>query len=385
LAKHIRTFHRSVVIDAELASLDTQRQVTEAQECLEAVAKGNIDHVQRLRLNQKCDFRALSARDGETALHLAVEKGHEQMVRLLRTPDFDLDVNATDLSHNLPLHYAGTAEVADFLLQQDDMHVNDQNSDGKTPLQLAAAAGAADIVACLLDHGADITRCDNQGRSPLSRAAESGDHATVNLLIQGNEAMAENIDWNWHTPVWYAARHGHVDALKILSHPEISHFHLGKNRKSPLDVAVKAGHKPVVDFFINEGRSLNVTHLYCKAAATAAKCGQLQILQAFIQAGAHIDGCPSIFTPEKAPGSTIDELKGIGHSIDPQTRLESLAAAETKTSADYSINHGFTPLQAASWAGREDVVRFLRERRQLVSIQKIQKVKHQSGSPNPLV
>ena len=47
-----------------------------------------------------------------------------------------------------------------MLLQADDIDIDLEDSQGYTPLQRAVMAGRADIVAILLEHGADI----NNGR-----------------------------------------------------------------------------------------------------------------------------------------------------------------------------------------------------------------------------
>jgi ankyrin repeat protein len=47
-----------------------------------------------------------------------------------------------------------------MLLQAEDIYIDEEDSQGNTPLQRAVMAGRADIVAILLEHGADV----NNGR-----------------------------------------------------------------------------------------------------------------------------------------------------------------------------------------------------------------------------
>jgi hypothetical protein len=56
--------------------------------------------------------------------------------------------------------------------------------DDFTPLHRAADKGRANIVAYLLDKGADVNDTDAGGWTPLHRAAQSGDLETVQLLVR---------------------------------------------------------------------------------------------------------------------------------------------------------------------------------------------------------
>jgi ankyrin repeat protein len=73
-----------------------------------------------------------------SALHIAAQKGHGPIVRLL--------------------------------LLQHSMDCNEPDSDGLTPLMHATIGGHADVVASLLSHGARIGKTDHQGRSALHHA-----------------------------------------------------------------------------------------------------------------------------------------------------------------------------------------------------------------------
>jgi ankyrin repeat protein len=55
---------------------------------------------------------------------------------------------------------SGNCEILKMLLQADDIDIDLEDSQGYTPLQRAVMAGRADIVAILLEYGADI----NNGR-----------------------------------------------------------------------------------------------------------------------------------------------------------------------------------------------------------------------------
>ena len=53
---------------------------------------------------------------------------------------------------------------------------------GRTPLHFAAYRGHKDVVQILLDKGADPSRTDNSGCTPLSLAHHLGKNEIVNML-----------------------------------------------------------------------------------------------------------------------------------------------------------------------------------------------------------
>jgi ankyrin repeat protein len=63
--------------------------------------------------------------------------------------------------------------------------VNGVSKIGKTALHYAAAAGHTQVIALLLDHGADPTLKDNQGSTPLDLARAGGKTAAVEALFPG--------------------------------------------------------------------------------------------------------------------------------------------------------------------------------------------------------
>lgn len=55
---------------------------------------------------------------------------------------------------------SGNCEILKMLLQDDEIYIDEKDSAGFTPLQRAVMAGRADMVAVLLEHGADINGRD---------------------------------------------------------------------------------------------------------------------------------------------------------------------------------------------------------------------------------
>jgi len=102
-------------------------------------------------------------KNGETPLHIAVENGHINIVKLLISSK--ADVNVRDKNGDTPLHVAVFTERIDIakLLISKKADVNIGDKDGNTPLHSAVRADRIDIVKLLIFHKADVNVKDKYG------------------------------------------------------------------------------------------------------------------------------------------------------------------------------------------------------------------------------
>jgi ankyrin repeat protein len=66
---------------------------------------------------------------------------------------------------------------------EKDAEIEAKINNGKTPLSCAAQSGSVDVVRYLIDKGAEITTKDNDGNNPLILAARNGHEAVVQILL----------------------------------------------------------------------------------------------------------------------------------------------------------------------------------------------------------
>ncbi|MHC4659911.1 MAG: ankyrin repeat domain-containing protein, partial [Planctomycetota bacterium] len=95
--------------------------------------------------------------------------------------------------------------------------VNARDEDGQTPLHRAALTGRKDVVNLLLAKGADINAGQKSGWTPLHQTAMNSWllHGVAELLIlRGADVHARTIDDI--TPLHAAAAGGHKDTVKLL-------------------------------------------------------------------------------------------------------------------------------------------------------------------------
>lgn len=120
--------------------------------------------------------------DGATALILACQHGHVEVVRLLADAGADRD---------LP------------------------KSDGRTAVSVAAQRGHLEVVTCLCDLGADLNKPQRTGATPLHAAAYGG-HADVAHLLCSRKADRNRVDKDGWTPALFATYMRHNDVARIL-------------------------------------------------------------------------------------------------------------------------------------------------------------------------
>jgi ankyrin repeat protein len=150
----------------------------------EAAAFGRLDRLRTL-LERSPEAANERSRDGFTPLHLAIFGGSLEAVRLLIAHGADVDaVSEHPTIRVRPLGTAafGRSTEAARLLLDAGADVNGRGEGSFTALHSAAASGDQDLVRLLLEHGADATLADLQGRRPADLAETAGATDVADVL-----------------------------------------------------------------------------------------------------------------------------------------------------------------------------------------------------------
>ncbi|KAK7463322.1 hypothetical protein BaRGS_00038123 [Batillaria attramentaria] len=165
---------------------------------------GHVDVV-KLLIEWKCNV-SMAAYNRRTALHLAAERGKQECCELLL--DAGAAIDAQDGLGATPLH------VMQFLISSGaDMERRPNN--GNSLMHLAAAGGSEQCCKELWAHGLNINEQNSDGNTPLFCAVHAKQVKTANFLLKAGCRVDER-GLHGMTALNEAAFIGHVPLLKTL-------------------------------------------------------------------------------------------------------------------------------------------------------------------------
>jgi ankyrin repeat protein len=205
----------------------------------EAAWMGRVDMVDAL-LTRGADPTPTTQRSGRSPVMVAAERGHGDVVRRL-LQDERVDPNARDVYGLTALHAAANNghAAAVIALREDPRTEVDALADGKTPAMFAARRDhVAALKALLLPAGArpmqaataglptppsDLTRLSSSGHSILVQAVAADAVSAVAWLAQRLDGGAINRpDGFGAAPIHHAAMKGNTEVVQaLLRHPDI--------------------------------------------------------------------------------------------------------------------------------------------------------------------
>jgi len=270
---------------------------------------------------------AVSGRDtlGNTALHAAVRWDTQASAETLITAK--TDVNAYNLYGNTPLHDAirlGRFAMETLLVQRganieardaegntalmlasvlgnyrsaehimrSKPDVNTRNNNGETPLIVAVRNERSDLVALLLDNGAQIHAQDAGGNSPFTVALDTSPRMVLSLLEKGRDQVDNEgrspldiailakksaadieritgwvgtrqlslVDKEGRTPLRYAMDADNLVIAKFLTDQGSDVFSIARDGKTPADIALAGGNMEAVRALFG-GKAINARDL----------------------------------------------------------------------------------------------------------------------------
>lgn len=244
---------------------------------------------------------------------------------------------------------------------------------GRPAIVWAAEAGDAAIVDLLLERGAAAEPKGYAGESPLAAAARLGHTAIARRLVAAG-AKPNVLDSSDETPLNRAAEHGDVALAEALLAASAKVSAKGKFSNEPLLTAASHGHGAVVEALIRAGA--NVHAQKGRALVDAAGSGSVEAVRALLAAGVNVAaaGAPALVRAvENGRQAVVALLVDAGVSPDVKTEyrltalmhaaergdmatVDTLIAAGAKLDAKYS---GWTALHFAALGGHKDVARRL--------------------------
>lgn len=284
---------------------------------LAAATKNQITKVQKI-LNASIPVNYADNETLNTALHIAVRKGHVALTEMLL--DRKADVRATNRAGMTPLHSAvlethgPTLKIVPLLVERGaDIEAK---AEGDAPLHTATLAGNVVAFQILLDAGANIKAEDSYGRRIMRRAATLGKADIVKLCLDNGEKMTDRQD----------------------------------EQASLLQLAAANGHLPVVELLLEHGADVNVANQKGRTALIEAVTNrQFEIARSLLDHGADLEATEEY---------QMNALNWAVHAEDADmVRL----LAEHGADVD-AKGHEWTALHAAASDGRTAMVEVLLEK-----------------------
>ncbi|XP_053680164.1 E3 ubiquitin-protein ligase mind-bomb [Anopheles nili] len=200
-------------------------------------------------------------KDGDRAVHHAAFGDEPAVMGLLAKGGADL--NARNKRRQTALHIAvnkGHFNVVKTLLELK-CHPSLQDSEGDTPLHDAISKEHDNMLSLLLDHGADITLTNNNGFNALHHAALKGNPSAMKILLTKTNRLwiVEEKKDDGYTALHLAALNNHVEIAELLVRMGKANMDCQNvNLQTALHLAVERQHVQIVKLLVREGANLNI-------------------------------------------------------------------------------------------------------------------------------
>lgn len=222
-----------------------------------AAINGQLDVIKTL-MSLKLDILNDVDKYGKTPLHYAAEHNYLKTAKFLVEK---CDVNCRDKSGCTPLHlsvYNRCYDIATFLCNIHDVHLNIVNNHNQTPLYLAVSIGSSRLIQLLLGKSVDMNVPDDEGRNIAFLAAINGSLEFLEMFSRYEKFDLFHGDEKGWTVAHYAAQRGYIDMLKFFHNlnPD-SIYQLDNQQRSPMMIACIWDQYRCVEWFINLGKPVN--------------------------------------------------------------------------------------------------------------------------------
>ena len=286
---------------------------------------------------------------GEHPLHFAAQHGHLAAVERILQRDKSL-VLSKDEHNRTPLEvavYSHQLGVASVLVEHGDaknFSIADGNS---TFLHWTAEHGFHKAAQKLVDAGADLSRKDADGRTPLQAAVFNNQLAVADVLV--SEATVEDLPVpEGASPLHWAIENGMIRTVAELIAAGNDVNEADDDGQSPLHVAAYEGNAPITKLLIEHKADVNArgpsgqTPLHA-----AAEVGDTAVAALLLVAGAEAS---------PADNSSYTPLHAAAWNNHPETAMLLL---HLKAQVDARTDDAETPLHKAAWRGHEKVALIL--------------------------
>ncbi|XP_026171807.1 poly [ADP-ribose] polymerase tankyrase-2-like isoform X2 [Mastacembelus armatus] len=333
----------------------------------------------------------------ETVLHCASASPYpkrKQVCELLLRKGANVNAKTKDLL--TPLHLASEKGHNDVIkvLVKHEAKVNAMDHLGQTPLHRAAHSGRLQTCRLLLTAGCDPLLMSLQGHSPsrlgdeslqeilqgvlignsevdrqLLEASRTGDLETVKKLCTVQNVNCRDVEGRQSTPLHFAAGYNRLSVVQFLLHHGADVHAKDKGGLVPLHNACSYGHYEVAELLVLHGAVVNVADLWrFTPLHEAAAKGKYDICKLLLQHGAdparkNRDGNTPLDLVKDSDTDIQDLLRGDAALLDAAkkgclARVKKLCTQDNVNCRDTQGRHS-TPLHLAAGYNNLEVAEYL--------------------------
>lgn len=192
------------------------------------------------------------------ALFKSLSFKHELLISKLFTLNFDPKYK--NVYGNTLLHYLCEIEVSDINLYTTillkEVSVDIRNQYGETPLHLACLYSLEPIVELLIKHNASVNAIATLGKYTVLHEAASGGNIQIIALLLDKGANANFVDIKGNTVLHYAALNGQILAFKLLAKFCTKITSINENNEGIFDLILALEDKVLVSEFTKACKEL---------------------------------------------------------------------------------------------------------------------------------
>ncbi|KAK2976585.1 hypothetical protein RJ640_024206 [Escallonia rubra] len=211
---------------------------------------GHVNLVKEMvKYHDSCSA-GIRGRNGYDAFHIAAKQGDLEVLKVLMEALPELSMTF-DQRNTTALHTAaveGHIEVVNFLLEKNSSLATIGRSNAKTALHSSARKGHLEVVKALLGKEPGIaTRNDKKGQTALHMAVKGESVEVVDVLIASDAALIRMVDGKGNTALHTATRKGRTQIVRtLLNHMGVMDTQaINKSGETALDTAEKAGRSEI--------------------------------------------------------------------------------------------------------------------------------------------